>query len=215
MSRRARINAADRSTSLRQAVSLARTCSTRSRNSTLVPLSIAAPTAARQANATLSPVSGAFRRIAARASGMKRWTGIMLARIAPPGQATGRSAFQREQDGGLAASGDFSVEVLHDQRGARRHRVDLFPSQRSLDRLGHGVSGQSAKALEQRTFGSRHLFGLQQLASGPESARVIDQPQLPVLRPQDIPLVAVAVLDQLVPHAHDMRLLRGTLGIRP
>lgn len=71
------MTAAERSISRCHMASRADTCRTPSRNATDVALSTLAPTADRHANATFSGVNGALRSIAASASGMNWWTGII------------------------------------------------------------------------------------------------------------------------------------------
>ena len=62
--------------------------------------------------------------------------------------------------------------------------------------IASNVSPRSA--CEQRAIAARQLIRLHQFLAQAERARVVDQPERPVLGPEQVALVAVAVLNQLV-----------------
>ena len=105
--------------------------------------------------------------------------------------------------------------MLH-QQVAPAHQAASFRSGEAVARrFPERLGGQAPQAFEEVGRHPVHELGPAQLDVEAERPGMVDEPHLPVARPEGVALVAVAVLDQLVEHVHRVDLLGGRGRVRP
>src|SRR5688572_15921731 len=129
---------------------------------------------------------------------LRRTRSIMDAPSWDPVASLGSYRSHAEQHGGLASRGDAILEVLDQEVTPHQHRADLVLHHDVPHHVLDALERQCAHALEQATLAPGQLIGPEQLLPGAEGTSVVDHPEGPVLGPQDVAPVAIAVLNQLV-----------------
>src|SRR5688572_3196229 len=122
------------------------------------------------------------------------------------GRRRERRASHAEEHGRFAPRGYAVLEVLHDDVAPRQDGLDFVLSHHLAHHLRDAFERQSAHALEEGSLAASQLIGLQQFLPQSEGARVVDHPEGPVLGPQHVALVAIAILNQLVEDSHHLNL---------
>ena len=110
------------------------------------------------------------------------------------------------KDRRFAALGDLVVEQLDDIVAPREQRVDLLLRQSRAHRFCQPCGSECPHPFAERALTPLQQLWLQQIRAQPERPRVIDHPHRPVVGPQEIAGVAVAVLNELVEDAQDVNI---------